>query len=143
MLNLNKLAAHGYVPTECKWYENGILLGEGFTFSLGDKITDQLKAGAVYTFMLCTDTHGTLFSTEKGNNVQQGALQVYPNPLPQGNKLTIRGTTENSTVEVYNMYGMCVHRTTATGNITEIVLDVSAGFYVVRSNNEQVKVIIQ
>ena len=79
------------------------------------------------------------------NNVpfdNKAKLSAYPNPVPQGNKLTIEGTTQGKLVEVYNFMGVCVSRATAPGNVTELMLSLPAGIYMVRSNNESVKVII-
>jgi len=138
-----KTIRRGLTVTACKWFKNGEPIGEGFTYSAGSKITDLLEAGAVYTFELTTSTHGTLYSTDKVIDVQKNVLRVYPNPVPQGNKLTIEGTTQNVPVEVYSLNGVCVSRTIAAGSVTELILAVPAGVYVVRTNNEEVKVIIQ
>ena len=143
MLNLNRLSRHGYRTIDCKWYKNGELIGEGFTYSVGPKITDQLEAGAVYTFELSTRDHGTLYSTDKVIEEQYSVLRAYPNPLPQGSKLTIEGTTQDSLVEVFNINGACVNRTTATGSVTELTLALPVGVYMVRANNEIIKVIIK
>jgi hypothetical protein len=142
MLNLKKLAEDGYDVTACKWFKNSELIGEGFTYSAGPQITDQLEVGAIYYFQVNTNTHGELFSTNKIIEASSKGLRAYPNPVPQGNKLTIEGTTEGSLVEVYNYIGQCISRTTATGSVTELTFPLSAGFYVVRSNNESVKVVI-
>jgi len=143
MLNLKKLAEFRFTPTACKWFKNGELIGEGFTYSAGNKIIDQLEAGAIYTFELTTSSHGILHSTDKVIDVQKSVLRVYPNPVPQGSKLTIEGTTQDMLVEVYNLNGVCISRIIAAGSVTELILAVPAGIYVVRTNNQEVKVIIQ
>jgi len=143
LLNLKKLAEEGYEVTACKWYKDGVKIGEGFSYSAGNSISDLLESGAIYTFELSTSSHGTLFSTDKVFNKQHSTLRVYPNPAPQGNRLTVEGTMQGCLVEVYSLTGACVSVTVATGNTTELTLDVPAGIYVVRSNNEEVKVIIK
>jgi len=143
MLNLKQLTADGYEVTACKWYKNGELISEGFTYSAGSKITDQLEADAVYTFELSTRDHGTLYSTDKVIEKQYSVLRAYPNPLPQGSKLTIEGTTQDSLVEVFNINSACVNRTTATGSVTELTLDLPIGIYMVRTHNETIKIIIK
>ncbi|MCL2291357.1 MAG: T9SS type A sorting domain-containing protein [Bacteroidetes bacterium] len=143
MLNLKKLEDEGYEVTACKWYKNDEMIGESFTYSVGNKIADQLEVGAVYTFELYTSSHGMLYSTDKVIEKQKSILRAYPNPIPQGSKLTIEGTVQGSLVEVYNLIGACVSRAIATGGVTELTLSIPAGIYIVRSNNEQVKLIIQ
>jgi M6 family metalloprotease-like protein len=144
MLNVRKLELDGYdlIPFTCKWYKDGKLVGEDFAYSAGNKVTDLLEAGAVYNFEIATYSRGNVHSTPKIIGEKLKTLRVYPNPAPQGNKLTIEGTVPGSLVEVYNSIGACILRTTATGNVTELTLAVPVGLYVVRSNNEKVKVII-
>jgi hypothetical protein len=144
MLNLKKLSADGYDVTACTWFKNSQPIGEGFTYSAGPNITDQLETGAVYYFQLTTRNGDELYSTNKiiGAHTNSG-LRAYPNPVSQGNTLTVEGTTQGSLVEIYNSIGMCVGRTIATGNVTELTLALPTGIYIVRSNNERVKVIIK
>ena len=143
LLDLKALETQYSEVTACKWYKNGSEIGEGFFYSAGDKITDRLEADSIYTFELNTSNHGALFSTNKIIPKQYTTLRVYPNPLPQGNRLTIEGIVEGALVEVYDLNGLCVSRTTATGNMIELTLTVPAGAYVVRANKEEIKVIIK
>jgi hypothetical protein len=143
MLNLKKLREEGYQISACKWFKNSEFIGEGFTYSAGSQATDQLEAGAVYYFQLITSSHNEIYSTNKVLGKQKSSLKAYPNPIPQGNKLIIEGTMEGSLVEVFNYMGMCVSRTTATDFSTELRLSVPPGVYIVRTNNEAVKVIVR
>jgi hypothetical protein len=143
MLNLKKLAENGYDVTACRWFKNNQQIGEGFVYSAGPSITDQLEEGAVYYFQIITRDGDELYSTNKIIGVQTVGLRAYPNPVPQGNKLTVEGTTQGSLVEIYNAIGICVGRTTATGSITELSLTLPSGIYIIRSNNERVKIIIK
>ena len=143
MLNLKKLAEDGYDVTTCKWYKYSQIIGEGFSYSAGPKNSDKLEAGVVYYFQIITKNGDELFSTNKVLDVPKTALRVYPNPVPQGCSLTVEGTKQGSFVEVFNYMGQCVNRTTATGTVTEITFTLPPGVYIVRSNNETVKVVIQ
>ena len=143
MLNLRKLADDGYDVSACQWFKNNQPIGEGFTYSAGPKITDQLETGVIYYFQITTNEGDELFSTNKIIGTLKNGLCAYPNPVPQGQNLTIEGTTEGALVEVFNAIGTCVSRTTATGNVTQLTLSLPAGFYIVRSNNETVKVVIK
>jgi hypothetical protein len=144
MLNLKKLAEDNYNVTTCIWFKNGVRIGEGFAYSAGSQKTDLLEAGAKYNFELYTHNSDTLISTYKiiGSHYNSG-LKVYPNPLPQGNILTIEGCTQNDMIEVYNSNGACIARTIALGNVMELPLAVPAGIYIVRVNKKEVKVLIK
>jgi M6 family metalloprotease-like protein len=147
MLNIRQLEFDGYDLVSCKWYKNdknGVpqIIGEGFTYSAGNYVTDLLEVGAAYSFELTTYSRGNVHSTHKIIEEKLSTLRIYPNPVPLGNKLTIEGTVEGGLVEVYNSMGACIMRTTATGSVTTLTLAVPVGLYVVRSNNEEVKVII-
>ena len=143
MLNLKKLSEDGYDITDCEWFKNNISIGEGFTYSAGPKITDQLVAGAVYFFRIITTGGDEFFSTYKILDVQKTGLRAYPNPVPKGHKLTVEGTTQGSFVEVYNYQGICVSKTIADEDVTELTLAVPSGIYIISSNNEVVKVVIK
>jgi len=144
MLNLRKLSDDGYAVASCRWFKNGEPIGDGFTYSAGPTINDKLETGAIYHFQLTTDDGDELYSTNKIIGEQHSnTLRVYPNPVPQGNRLTVEGVEPGNLVEVYNYMGVCVSRTTATGNVVELMLAAPAGVYVVRANGESVKVIIK
>ena len=143
MLNLKKLKQEGYNVDNCKWFKNNELIEEGFSYSAGPQLTDLLEKGAVYYFQISTSSHGEVYSTNKIIvDKPQSSLKAYPNPVPQGSKLTIEGTTQGALVELFNYMGLCVSKTVATDFTTEVTLSLPAGVYIVRSNNEAVKVII-
>ena len=143
MLNLKRLTEDGYDVSDCNWFKNNQLIGEGFSYSAGPKITDILEAGTVYCFRIITNEGDELASTNKVVGVQTKGLRVYPNPVPKGYKLTIEGTTLGSPVEIYNCMGVCVSSTIAEGSVTELLLALPPSIYIIRSNNEIVKVVIQ
>jgi len=143
MLNLKKLSIDGYDIVECEWFKNANSIGDGFSYSAGPEIEDKLEAGAVYYFRLITRDGEELLSTYKILDVLKTGLRAYPNPVSQGHTLTIEGTTKGSFVEVYNYLGICVSSTIADGSVTELTLALPSGIYIVRSNNEVVKVVIK
>ena len=143
MLNLKKLRDDGYLVTDCKWFKNNELIGEGFSYSAGSNINDKLEAGAVYFFQITTNKDEEFSSTDKIiADKQPSSLKAYPNPVPQGSKLIVEGTTQGAIIEVFNYMGWCVSRTIATDFATELTLSLPAGVYIVRSNNEAVKIVI-
>jgi len=144
MLNLKKFYDDGFDVNSCLWYKNNKIIGEGFTFSAGKKITDVLDPDATYSYKITTYNRGLVHSSEKKIEEEPiTTLHAYPNPVPQGSTLTIEGTKNGALVEIYNQMGSCVSRTVAEGVTVEVTLALPAGIYVVRSNNEEVKVIIQ
>ena len=151
LLNIRKLEADGKIGagTEisdeyfCRWYKDNTKIGEGFFYSVGDDFNNQFEVGIPYWFELINNNNDVkLRSTNKVIESTKSVLHAYPNPVPQGDRLTIEGTAEGALVEVYDIKGICVSRTTATGSVTELTLVVPAGVYVVRSNEEEVKVVI-
>jgi len=144
MLNVKQLKADGYDVNTCNWYKNRKLIGADFSYSAGNKKTDLLEVGANYTFELNTNSYGKVHSTIKFIETHQNnVLRAYPNPVPQGNKLTIEGTVQGNLIEVYNYIGTCVSRTTAMENTTELTLNVPKGIYAIRIDNKVITVIIQ
>jgi len=143
LLNLKKLAQEGYNATDCKWYKDGIKIGEGFSYSAGNNTTDLLETDVIYTFELNTSNNGTLFSSNKVLYKPLSVLRSYPNPASQGGRLTIEGIVKGNLVEMYDINGACIYRAAAAGNNVELTLNVQAGAYIVRSNNEEIKVIIK
>jgi len=144
MLNLRKLREDGYTITACHWFKNGEPIGDDFAYSAGPTTDDKLETGAIYYFQLTTDDGNDLYSTNKIIGEQHSnKLRVYPNPVPQGNRLTVEGVGQGDLVEVYNYMGVCVSRAVATGNVVELMPTAPTGVYVVRANNESVKVVIK
>jgi len=145
VLNIKQLKSEKIEVAECVWFKNGEKIGNGFYYSAGSKSTDLLETDVIYTFEVYTRTLDTLISTSKiiQRTVPPSNLIVYPNPVPQGYTLTIENTNPNSVIEVYNLNGICVNRTTATDDVTELTLALPAGIYFVRHNNKEAKVIIK
>jgi M6 family metalloprotease-like protein len=142
MLNLKKLSEDSYDITTCIWFKNGVKIGEGFAYSAGNQSTDLLEVGAIYSFELHTAHQDTLISTPKVFSIQYSNLKIYPNPLPQGNALTIEDCVQGDKIEVFNNNGACIYQTTAPASKTELPLAVPSGVYIVRVNNKEFKVLI-
>lgn len=113
-------------------------IGEDLSYSAGPRSSDQLDTNATYTFELQT-IQGFKFSTDKRINI---LLKAYPNPVSIGRTLYIEGVTQGSHIEVYNTSGLCVYRTIAVDNLTTLTLNLPAGIYLVRTNNGEVKIVI-
>ena len=155
LLNLQKLQDSGYIDSTynysdivthytCAWFKDGkkIIGRDGFFYSVGDSDSNYLE-GKYHFELVEKYTYDTLRSTKKIISFTKSSWRVYPNPVPQGSRLVIEGTEAGAPVEVYDITGICVKRATAVGNVTELTLIVPAGVYVVRSNNEETKVIIK
>ena len=142
MLDMRKLSEK-YKVTGCKWYEDGKLIGEEFSYSAGNKITNKLKTGIPYHFVLSTSSHGEVRSTDYViSSLRSSVLVAYPNPLLPGYSLTIEGVTEGSYMEIFNQAGVCVLRTIAAGNPATLTLQLPAGLYVIRTKNGDIKIVV-
>ena len=139
MLNLRLLANEGCEVISCKWFKNSIPIGNDFSYSAGDKSSDRLDANAIYTFELLTN-QGVKYSTNKV--ISKTVLLAYPNPVSSGYALKIEGIDTGSPIEVYNLNGICVYRTITVDSPAILILNVPAGVYLVRSNNGELKVVI-
>jgi hypothetical protein len=155
LLNLNKLAAKGYEITGCKWFKNGkeeILTNtiDQFSYSAGPRETDLLELAPTYYMFQLTNKDGTLmYSTKKlltdykfEHDPPEYKLMVYPNPVLSGNSFIIEGVTKDMPIEVYNQYGVCVSKTHARNDMETLVLNLPAGIYIIRNNNNTTRVTI-
>ena len=143
MLNLSLLEDNGYDVTGCKWYQGDaeLIAPDWRSYSAGPKSTDRLDAG-VYRFALTTNSHGTLFSTEKIIEAVVKSLLVYPNPVQSGAMLVVEGVVEGSPIEVYNQSGLLVRHVIATGSPVTLTLNLPAGVYIVRTGTGDVKIVV-
>ena len=145
MLNLKALAADKIAVNKCEWYKKSTAgqtdekLGEGVTFSIDTKGNKKLEPGFYY-FKLSE----TLYSKDKeiNNQGKSASIFAYPNPVQSGDQLSIEGVDEGTPLQVFNQAGMCVLITIATGNPVTLSLNVPAGLYVIRTQNGEIKVIV-
>jgi hypothetical protein len=152
LLNLLLLREDGYEYTGCKWFKNGIELKEThtineFSYSAGPNDGDLLElAPTYYMFQLITNNFGTLCSSKKLLTEYQfegsGNLLAYPNPVLSGIPFTIEGVSKENQIYVYNCFGACVYNTVATEKEVKLSLSLSAGIYLIRSNNKRVKIVV-
>jgi len=145
MLYRTTLESEGYDITGCKWYEDGVLIFDGTTYSAGPGINDLLKMGVTYYFVVSTSRHGDLRSTDKvlTEYIDIAAILAYPNPLRSGDLLTVENITEGSPIMIYNMMGALVQRFIATGETTTFQINnLPSGVYIVRTINGEVKIVI-
>ena len=141
MLNVAKLEDEGHNNIECKWYRNGEFIDEDLSYTAGESASDKLS-GAYY-FELTTNK-GNYRSTEKVMNIAQTSfISAYPNPVRTGSILTLEGVTERSAIEVYSQTGTLVIRTTATAGTNAISINVPSGLYIIRTNNGELKFIVE
>ena len=144
MLYRTTLESEGYEITGCKWYEDGVLIFEGTTYSAGPGINDLLKTGVTYYFVLSTARHGDLRSTGKVlTELKNTVLLAYPNPLRSGDMLTVEGVAEGSMIEIYSMAGIRVQYLVATGETATFRIDsLPSGVYILQTSNGQTKIVI-
>jgi len=143
LLNLKRLKDEGYNVTGCKWFRNGIQIGEGYEYSAGPERGDRLTAGATYHFEISTSNRGNnIRSTDKVIGVS-ASLVAYPNPVRSGAMLTIEGAKEGSPVEVYNQNGVRVRNFIAESAAITFTLNVPAGIYIIRTGNGEAKIVIE
>ncbi len=56
-------------------------------------------------------------------------ISVYPNPVR--NELSVEGMQPGSVISLYNVYGQCLYRSTATEAITRIAMPYAPGMYMI------------
>jgi hypothetical protein len=148
MLNLNRLIAEGYTVRDCRWYENGALLGNGFAYSKGDRVSDKLVVGATYHFVVDVEG-GTLLSTDtifvEPQPALISALRAYPNPVVGGElKIENEELKAGDKIELYSINGRLLKSFVAAGQSTTIrVAQMPVGTYIVKVNGRQIKVVVK
>ncbi|MCL1850144.1 MAG: T9SS type A sorting domain-containing protein [Bacteroidetes bacterium] len=155
MLNLKKLANEGYEVTGCKWFKNSkeekdTRTIDAYSYSAGPKKTDLLELEPTYySFQLITKDGSRLNSTNKILTKRDfehaplyNPLFVYPNPVFAGNAFTLEGLTKDTPIEVYNQYGVCVHKAIAKDETATLALNLPVGVYIIRNNNKIVRITI-
>ena len=141
VLNIAKLEDEGNENIECDWYRDGELIHAGISYSAGETISDKLNG--VYHFELTT-SRGTQYSTDKIMSAAKAALlHAYPNPVHAGSVLTLEGIIAGSAIEVYSQTGTLVKRAIATGGTDMISINVPAGLYIIRTNNGELKIVVE
>jgi hypothetical protein len=148
MLNLKKLREK-YNLTGCKWFKNGVeeldtrTINE-FSYSAGTSASDLLElAPTWYMFQLITEDSDLVCSTKKSiTTYHPSKFLVYPNPVVSQAPLIIEGVSKGCLVNVYNLFGVCVKSVIADNSIIQLSLDLPQGFYFIRANNCEAKVVV-
>ena len=148
LLDFTKLAPLGYPNdknTKCTWYKVGSStpVGEGFFYSNDRQNGSPFKQGDKYYFKISNGSKSDESTVhEIKSQGKSASLLAYPNPVQSGNMLTIEGVDEGGLLQVFNQAGVCVLNSIATGNPVTLTLHVPAGLYVVRTQNGEIKIIV-
>jgi hypothetical protein len=142
ILNIAQLAEDRISkPSSCTWYRDGVEVGSGDTYAASRNNRDGLVVGATYTFKIVSDGR-TYYSTPYTHTLTRASAIAYPNPVRSGNMITIEGVAEGSPIQVFNQVGVCVSHIIATGETVTLTLNTPPGMYVIRTNNGDIKIII-
>ena len=139
LINNNPATNGGYRFTAFNWYKDGVLIGTGQYYSVGDNASDQLDLNAMYSVEIETENGDVLSTcdfTVSYSNIF--SLKVAPNPVRSGS--TIDVTTSYPTdmlsdlkISVSNLYGVEVMQEMSGSNNSRITLpsSLTPGTYVV------------
>ena len=139
LVNNNPETNGGYRFTSFNWYKDGVLIGTGQYYSVGDNASDQLDLNAMYSVEMETEDGDILSTCESSITLKSAfVLKVAPNPVHSGS--TINVTTTYSTemltdlkITVSNLYGLQVMQEVSGSNNSRITLpsSLTPGTYVV------------
>ena len=139
LINNNPATNGGYRFTAFNWYKDGVLIGTGQYYSVGDNASDQLDLNTKYSVEIETEDGDVLRTcdfTVSYSNIF--SLKVAPNPVRSGS--TIDVTTTYTTdmlsdlmISVRNLYGVEVMQEMSGSNNSRITLpsSLTPGTYVV------------
>ena len=139
LVNNNPETNGGYRFTSFNWYKDGVLIGTGQYYSVGDNASDQLDLNAIYSVEMETE-EGDLLSTCESSITLKSAfvLKVAPNPVHSGSTIDVTTTysTEMLTdlkITVSNLYGLQVMQEVSGSNNSRITLpsSLTPGTYVI------------
>nr|WP_320022526.1 MBG domain-containing protein [uncultured Draconibacterium sp.] len=139
LINNNPATNGGYRFTAFNWYKDGVLIGTGQYYSVGDNASDQLDLNAMYSVEIETED-GDVFSTcdftVSYSNIF--SLKVAPNPVRSGSTIDVTTTyttdmLSDLTISVRNLYGVEVMQEMSGSNNSRITLpsSLTPGTYVV------------
>ena len=139
LVNNNPETNGGYRFTSFNWYKDGVLIGTGQYYSVGDNASDQLDLNAIYSVEMETE-EGDILSTCESSITLKSAfvLKVAPNPVHSGSTIDVTTTysTEMLTdlkITISNLYGVEVMQEVSDSNNSRITLpsSLTPGTYVV------------
>ena len=139
LVNNNPETNGGYRFTSFNWYKDGVLIGTGQYYSVGDNASDQLDLNAMYSVEMETEDGDILSTCESSITLKSAfVLKVAPNPVHSGSTIDVTTTysTEMLTdlkITVSNLYGLQVMQEVSGSNNSRITLpsSLTPGTYVV------------
>jgi hypothetical protein len=90
----------------------------------------------------------TISGTTVGiDDIASQTLHAYPNPVKRGEKITLEYSTPankaNSIAQIYSVSGALMSTQILSGNSSTIDVPAISGMYVIRVNNEAVKIVVE
>ena len=139
LVNNNPETNGGYRFTSFNWYKDGVLIGTGQYYSVGENASDQLDLNAMYSVEMETEDGDILSTCESSITLKSAfVLKVAPNPVHSGSTIDVTTTysTEMLTdlkITVSNLYGLQVMQEVSGSNNSHITLpsSLTPGTYVV------------
>ena len=139
LVNNNPETNGGYRFTSFNWYKDGVLIGTGQYYSVGENASDQLDLNAMYSVEMETEDGDILSTCESSITLKSAfVLKVAPNPVHSGSTIDVTTTysTEMLTdlkITVSNLYGLQVMQEVSGSNNSRITLpsSLTPGTYVV------------
>jgi hypothetical protein len=137
----------GYNFVSYEWFKNGQAICTGQYYSAGKARSDVLDASAQYSVAMTTDDGKVLHTCEGTILLQSASLQVYPNPALNGESITLKYTApqipDHAVISIFNIAGKLIGTQQLTDHETKLSLPSAPGIYLIRVNDETVKVIIE
>ena len=139
LVNNNPETNGGYRFTSFNWYKDGVLIGTGQYYSVGDNASDQLDLNAMYSVEMETEDGDILSTCESSITLKSAfVLKVAPNPVHSGSTIDVTTTysTEMLTdlkITISNLYGLQVIQEVSGSNNSRITLpsSLTPGTYVI------------
>nr|WP_320022325.1 Calx-beta domain-containing protein [uncultured Draconibacterium sp.] len=139
LVNNNPETNGGYRFTSFNWYKDGVLIGTGQYYSVGDNASDQLDLNAMYSVEMETEDGDILSTCESSITLKSAfVLKIAPNPVHSGSTIDVTTTysTEMLTdlkITVSNLYGLQVMQEVSGSNNSRITLpsSLTPGTYVI------------
>ena len=139
LVNNNPETNGGYRFTSFNWYKDGVLIGTGQYYSVGENASDQLDLNAMYSVEMETEDGDILSTCESSITLKSAfVLKVAPNPVHSGSTIDVTTTysTEMLTdlkITLSNLYGLQVMQEVSGSNNSRITLpsSLTPGTYVV------------
>lgn len=153
LINNNPQTNGGYHFSGFQWFKNGTLVSEEQVYSVGK--TGLLDYNDVYHAIVTTkDGENIHVCPMEEVNGQNKEIQLYPNPVVLGQKVTlvVKGINTNLAgipVKIYSLGGQLLHSVAMEGELTEISLpqNLPSGMYVavfeLNGQKESIKFVVK